>query len=217
MFRPIVFDCDGVLVDSEEISCVATADLLKAHGYALDHAEIKERFLGKSMDAIYEHCVSLGRPLSPSFAEDKHNLYMERARGTLRPFPGVVEVLERLREARTRFAIATSGSPEKVAFSLEETGLRRFFDVVVTSSEVRHGKPAPDLFVEAARRMGEAPARCAVIEDSTAGIAAGLAARMLTIGFTSSLPASVLRAAGAHVTLDSMRELLALPELEEAR
>ena len=213
MWRPIVFDCDGVLVDSEDLSCAATADLLTARGYALDHAEIKARFLGKSMASLFEHCASLGRPLDPSFAADKHHLYVERARGTLRAFPGVVDVLQRLRAAGTPFAVATSGTPEKVAFSLAETGLARLVDVLVTAVEVAHGKPAPDLFLEAARRMRVEARDCVVIEDSTAGVTAGRAAGMTTIGFTSSLSAATLRAAGAHVVIDAMSELLDRPEL----
>ena len=205
----IVFDCDGVLVDSEELSCGATADLLVEHGVRMDGAEVRRRFLGCSIDAVLAHCARLGRPLDAGFAERKDRLYIERARGRLRPMPGAVALLEAI-EGRIPVAVATSGSPQKVAFSLAETGLARFFSIVCTSREVPRGKPAPDLFLLAARRLTLPPARCAAVEDSVPGVLAGVAAGMRTIGHPSSLPRAALIDAGAHVICDDLRDILAL-------
>ena len=211
--RAVIFDCDGVLVDSEEISCSASAELLRAHGLLIDTAEIKRRFLGKSIDAVFEHCASIGRPLPPSYADDKERLYEARARGVLRAMPEIERVLEELRRREIPIAVATSGTPAKVAFSLKETNLARFFDVVVTSSEVARGKPSPDLFLHTARALAVEPASCVVVEDSTPGIAASRAASMLTVGYPSSHARATLVEAGAHRVIDRLSELLSLPEL----
>ncbi|GAC1361747.1 MAG: HAD family hydrolase [Polyangiales bacterium] len=210
--RPVLFDCDGVLVDSEALSCEATADLLKARGFDLDGAEVMRRFLGRSIAAVYAHCAALGRPLDPGFADEKERLYVERARGVLQPIPGAHAVVERL-AGRAPIAVATSGSPGKVAFSLRETGLARHFDVVVCAVEVARGKPAPDLFLLAAERLGVDPRTCLVVEDAAPGIAAARAAGMVAVGLASSISREALRAAGADVVVDRLDQLLDLPEL----
>ncbi len=211
MVEAVIFDCDGVLVDSEETSCGATADLLERLGFPMPHAEVKARFLGKSIDAVYRHYREVtGRELPRSFADDKEALYIERARGTLRPMPGALDVVRELR-ARMPIAVATSGGPGKVRFSLAETGLASWFDVVCASVDVERGKPFPDLFLLAARRLSVSPERCAVVEDSRPGIEAALAARMYAVGLPSSIDRAELISAGAHAVIDSLRELPLLP------
>lgn len=203
MIEAILFDLDGVLVDSELHSCSATAELLTARGLPTTEAEVRRLFLGRPIAAVYEHYRALGHELPESFARDKEDLYFAKAAEGLRAFPGAREVLARLRAPR---AIASSGSPRKVAFSLERTGITA--DVVCTTAEVTRGKPAPDLFLHAAARLGVDPRRCAVVEDSLAGIEAARAAGSLAIGVRTTL-----QDLGADVTIDSIEHLPRVPEL----
>lgn len=204
MIRAVVFDLDGVLVDSELLSCSATADLLTERGLPMTEPEVRRLFLGKPISAVFEHFRALGHELPASFAEDKERLYAARARGRLRAFDGAHAVVERI-AAHLPVAIASSGSPAKVAFSLGETDLSRLFPIVCTTSEVARGKPAPDVFLLAARRLGVAPTECAVVEDALPGIEAARAAGAFVIGVTTSLSKSAL--SGADVVIDSIGEL----------
>ncbi|MGZ3452880.1 MAG: HAD family hydrolase [Polyangiales bacterium] len=208
----MIFDLDGVLVDSELISCQATADLLGEHGVTMDEPEVRRLFLGKPIAAVHTHVREVhGRELPPDFGARKERIYADRARGTLQPFPGVRELLARL---RAPVAIASSGSPGKVAFSLAETGLAPLFPVVCTTAEVSRGKPAPDLFLHAASKIGLPASECAVVEDAVAGIEAAVAAGSFAIGVTTSLSRDTLRAAGAEAVLDRIADLpTVLPHL----
>lgn len=213
MIRAIVFDLDGVLVDSEALSCGATADLLTSRGIPIDEPEVRRLFLGKPIRAVYDHVAALGHaPLPESFAAEKEDLYFARARGSLCAFPGAHEVVARLR-GRVPIAIASSGTPRKVAFSLGEAGLAPLFDVVCTTAEVRHGKPAPDLFLLAASKLGVDPRDCAVVEDALPGIQAARAAGAFAIGVPTSLEPDALVEAGAHRVIPSIADLLAVAEL----
>lgn len=203
--RGVIFDLDGVLVDSELLSCQATADLLTEHGVTMDEPEVRRLFLGKPIAAVHAHVRQThGKELPSDFGERKERLYAERARTVLQAFPGVREMIGRL---RAPFAIASSGSPGKVAFSLAETGLAPLFPVVCTTAEVARGKPAPDLFLLAASKIGLPATECAVVEDSIAGIEAAIAAGAFAIGVTTSLPAEALK---AHATLDRIANLPSL-------
>ncbi|MBI2393898.1 MAG: HAD family phosphatase [Deltaproteobacteria bacterium] len=184
MIRAVVFDLDGVLVDSEALSCGATADLLTARGVPMTEPDVRRLFLGKPIAAVYDHVRALGcGPLPASFAEEKERLYFERARGRLRAFAGAEDVIATV-GARLPIAIASSGSPRKVAFSLGETGLSRLFSVVCTTAEVARGKPAPDLFLLAAERLHVSPQDCAIVEDARPGIEAARAAGAFAVGVT---------------------------------
>ncbi len=204
MIRAVIFDLDGVLVDSEYHSCSATAELLTARGIPMTEVEVRRRFLGKPIAAVYEHARTLGHELPESFARDKEDLYFAKAERELRAFDGARAVAERLRAPK---AIASSGSPRKVAFSLDTTRLREVFDVVCTTAEVARGKPAPDLFLHTAEKLGVPATECAVIEDSEAGLEAARAAGALAIGVTTTLSRDALLAAGAHDVIDSITEL----------
>ncbi len=203
MIEAILFDLDGVLVDSEFHSCSATAELLTARGIPTTEAEVRRLFLGRPISAVYEHYRALGHELPESFAREKEDLYFAKAEQGLRAFPGAQEVLARL---RAPMAIATSGSPRKVAFSLERTGIGA--DVVCTTAEVTRGKPAPDLFLHAAAKLGVHPRKCAVVEDSLAGIEAARAAGCLAIGVRTTL-----QDLGADATIDSIAELPRVPAI----
>lgn len=207
MIRAVIFDLDGVLVDSEPLSCAATADLLTLHGFAMSEPEVRRLFLGKSMAAVFEHARAHGVELPADLGAQKERLYAERSRGTLRAFEGAHEIVAAI-AAKLPVAIASSGSPKKVEFSLAETGLAPFFPVICTTSECARGKPAPDVFLLAAKKLGVDPTECAVIEDAPPGLEAARAAGAFVIGVTTSLPREAL--GSAHAIVDSLRELPAL-------
>ena len=206
--HPIIFDCDGVLVDSEKLSCAAWLPVLARRGLYAELAEI-EQFVGKSDQAVLEHFRAKSRrPLPDALIDERVQQYFELAEDTLRPFPGLVEVLEQLQRRGVPCAVASSGRPAKIEFNLARSGLTRFFEVVCSATQVERGKPAPDLFLKAAEQLAVPPDRCLVIEDSVFGIQAARAANMTAVGFTSSYPGDVLREAGAQTVFSSYRELL---------
>ena len=206
----IIFDCDGVLVDSERMSLSSWLPVLARHGIPAVIAQI-EPFIGKSDRAVLDHFRRLANvPLGDELLEERQAEYFRMARGNLRAFPGLVAVLAQLRAQGVPVAVASSGRPQKIQFNLEQSRLTEFFDVVVSSVEVERGKPAPDLFLLAARRLGLAPEQCAVVEDSIFGLQAARSAKMRALGYTSSFPAAVLRDAGAHDVFDDYGALLPL-------
>jgi HAD superfamily hydrolase (TIGR01509 family) len=210
-FDLIIFDCDGVLVDSEVISCRAHAETLTRHGYPITADQVLERFLGRSMrHATLEVEAELGRSLPEDFHTQVYSEIFRSFAVSLEATPHIDEALAAI--ARP-VCVASSGPPEKIGASLNRVGLYdRFAPHIFSAVQVRNGKPAPDLFLFAAAQMQTAPARCLVIEDSVAGIAAALAAGMPVLGFHGGSHcrpgyADILRAAGAAVTFDDMRQL----------
>lgn len=205
--KALLLDCDGVLVDSEDLSCGAWIPVLARYGIQTDLAEIRT-FLGKSTAAVLEHFRrSNGRPLPDSLGEEKEAEYYRLADRQLQCFPGAPEVLERLARSGWRLAVASSGTQEKIRFSLEHTGLLPLFESISSAAEVTHGKPAPDLFLLAAQRLGLPAQACVVVEDSLFGIEAALGAGMAVVGFASSFPPQALCEAGAAQVVHSYREL----------
>ncbi len=210
----IIFDCDGVLVDSEVISCRAHAETLTRHGYPITSEQVFERFLGRSMrQATREVEAELGRSLPDDFHAQVYAEIFRLFAISLEATPHIGEVLDQL---TVPACVASSGPPEKISASLNRVGLYdRFAPHIFSAVQVPHGKPAPDLFLFAADQMQTPPARCLVIEDSVAGIAAALAAGMTVLGFCGGSHcrdghAATLRAAGAHGTFDDMRQLPAM-------
>jgi len=192
----VIFDCDGVLVDSEVLSCQCLVDIFRRHGLDIDLSEVFDRFLGRSA-AVHEayFAEASGKPLPPGFRAEYRAHLMETFRTSLRPMPHVEEVLERLDRPH---CLASSSGMERIELTLSVTGLARYFDGrVFDGAMVRRGKPAPDLFLLAADRMSAEPERTLVIEDTVAGIEAGKAAGMTVWGFTG----------GSHHNADSGRRL----------
>jgi len=138
---------------------------------------------------------------------EKESVYFDLARGALETFPGLIDLLNRLAEQNVPMAVASSGRPHKIRFSLEQVGLLDRFDILCSASEVERGKPAPDLFIHAAQKLSIPPHQCIVIEDSTAGIQAAAAAGMSVFGFCSSLSREQLLAAGAEHVFSHYDEL----------
>lgn len=208
----VIFDCDGVLIDSEKIAVKVDAFVLAALGWPLSESEIVERFVGRSYRdmtaAIEEH---LGRPLPEDWDEPYRHLYREAFDADLTEVDGVTEALDAL---TLPSCVASSTSHSGLRHTLGLTGLyERFEGRIFSASEVEHGKPAPDLFLHAARSLGVEPARCVVVEDSRYGVAAARAAGMRAYGYCGGLtPAGWLEGPDTTV-FDDMR---ALPELISA-
>jgi HAD superfamily hydrolase (TIGR01509 family) len=209
----VIFDCDGVLVDSEPISIRVDAVVLAELGMDLSEQELIDRFVGRSPSVMREAIEThLGHPLSEDWIERSRPRYAEAFERELRPIDGIEEALDRI-SAPT--CVASSSEPEELAFKLKLTGLyERFAGRIFSAVEVHNGKPAPDLFLYAARQMGVRPGACAVIEDSQYGVQAARAAGMEAFGYTGSVtPAHMLEGPGTTV-FDDMREL---PRLLQSR
>ena len=210
-FDLIIFDCDGVLVDSEVISCRAHAETLTRHGYPITPDQVFDRFLGRSMrKATLEIEAELGRPLPEDFQTQVYAEIFRLFAASLEATPHIDEALAAI---MMPVCVASSGPPEKISTSLNHVGLYdRFAPHIFSAVQVTNGKPAPDLFLFAAEQMKTAPARCVVIEDSVAGVTGALAAGMVVFGYHGGShcrpdTAKTLRAAGAAVTFDDMRQL----------
>jgi len=207
----LIFDCDGVLVDSEVIAHQVLLDAIAPLGLAIPLARSFALFSGRSLNdtlAIIEQ--ELGRPLPADFLDRSRELLFEQFRRCLKPVTGVVDAISVLPYTR---CVASSSSFDRLRLALEVTGLSPLFGAnVFSATQVLLGKPAPDLFLFAAGQMSAAPARCIVIEDSALGVEAGRAAGMRVVGFAGASHATdtlrdKLSAAGAHRVIRTMRDL----------
>lgn len=179
----IIFDCDGVLIDSELLSASALVAVLAAHGVEVDLAFVARHFIGRAFAVVpVEVHARFGVALPESFEAEYRARLLADFEAGLKVMDGAVEVLAAL---DVPFCLATSSSPPRLAASLRITGLAETFaGRAFTASEVARGKPAPDLFLHAAARMGADPRGCVVIEDSGVGLQAGQAAGMEVWHFT---------------------------------
>jgi HAD superfamily hydrolase (TIGR01509 family) len=207
----IIFDCDGVLVDSEVISCRAHAEVLTRYGYPITSEQVFERFLGRSTrQAHLEVEAELGRSLPDEFRAQLQDELFQSFAAALEAMPRIDEALDAIAQP---VCVASSGSQERMRVSLGRVGLYdKFAPNIFSATQVRNGKPAPDLFLFAARQMATAPERCVVIEDSVPGITGAVAAGMAVVGFHGGSHCrpgygDTLRAAGAVLTFDDMLEL----------
>ena len=207
----VIFDCDGVLVDSEVISCRVHADVLTRHGYPITAEQVRQRFLGRSSrDATLEVERELGRPLADSYDLERQTTLLAALADTVEAIPHLDAALDAI---DARICVASSAAHEKIFTTLSRTGLyHRFAPNIFSGTQVSQGKPAPDLFLFAARQMAALPGRCLVIEDSVPGVTGARAAGMTVLGFHGGShcrpgDGEALRAAGAMVTFDDMRQL----------
>jgi HAD superfamily hydrolase (TIGR01509 family) len=177
----IIFDCDGVLVDSELLSCGCLSETLSEFGIELSPERALELFLGRSTVAIEQHYRELGQILPAGFLARLKSHVLATFDGALQPIPGIDAVLSGLRQP---FCVASSSDIDRVSLSLKAAGLAPHFgDRLYTAQMVRNGKPAPDLFLYAAEKMSSEPSRTLVIEDSVSGVRAARAAGMTVWGF----------------------------------
>jgi len=202
----IIFDCDGVLVDSEIISHTVLKQMLAEQGRDLSLQETFDHFMGTST----EKCQSIfseltGRPPPPDFTMAFRDRTFDAFRTSLEPVPGITELLSSL---KCPFCVASNGPRVKMRFTLGHTGLLRYFDGRLFSAEdVARPKPAPDLFLHAANEMNAEPRNCVVVEDSPTGVVAAKAAGMFVLGYAAMGQESKLRAAGADQLLWNMSAL----------
>ena len=206
MYTAVIWDCDGVLVDSEKLSCSAWLPVLRRRGIDVELSDI-EVFIGRSDPSVVEHYRQAGHDLGDDIFAEREQVYYDSARGTLDTFDGLIQTLQMLREAGVPIAVGSSGGPSRIQFSIREVGIADYFDIICSAADVEHGKPAPDLFLLAAEQLGVPAHQCIVIEDSIPGLEAALAAGMLPLGFTSSHPTDVLERAGAGQIFGQYTEL----------
>jgi HAD superfamily hydrolase (TIGR01509 family) len=206
VFDLVIFDCDGVLVDSERIAVRIDAVVLARLGWKLTEPEIVERFVGRSEAYMVSEIERvIGRPLKAGWDDEFMPLYREALEAELEPVDGIVEALDAI---STPTCVASSSSHERLRFTLGLTGLLDRFDGrIFSAADVANGKPAPDLFLHAAATLGADPARCAVVEDSVYGVEAARAAGMRAFGYAGGVTSGE-RLAGPRTTVfGDMREL----------
>jgi HAD superfamily hydrolase (TIGR01509 family) len=206
----IIFDCDGVLIDSEPIANRVFRDRLASVGLRLPLEEVTRTFVGNTRAGCIELAGRmLRRPLPDDFGKGWDEALYAALRAEVKPIEGVPELLASM---TVPYCVASNGEPARMALALEAAGLMPFVrDNLFTASEVRRPKPAPDLFLHAARHMGANPADCVVVEDTPTGVKAGVAAGMKVFAYAGAPHAdsAALRSAGGTI-FDSMR---ALPRL----
>jgi len=217
----IIFDCDGVLVDSEILACRIDARELGRLGIRTTAHEVAARFAGHgTQDMLDALQAEQGIPVPEGFCDHLLAATMDAFATELKTVPNMAEALERLQGL---VCVASSSDVARIEYSLKLTGLVRYFAGSIFSAQmVARGKPFPDLFQLAARSLGAAPAACLVIEDSVAGVRAGIAAGMHVFGYSGASHCVAghdarLRAAGATVVFDDMAALPALIETSASR
>lgn len=208
----VIFDCDGVLVDSEVIAVRVVGQLTAELGWPLTGAEVVERFVGRSEAANHAMVAErVGEEAAALFDKRFRELHAEAVDAGLTPVDGLPEALDALGALGLPMCVASSGTHEKMRHTLGRTGLYgRFEGRIFSATEVGRGKPAPDLFLHAARSMGVDPAACVVVEDSGPGVQAARAAGMRALGYAGGVTAAERLAGPGTVVFRDMRELPAL-------
>ena len=186
MIKAVIFDLDGVLVDTEAFSGRAGEKVLKEHGIELTPEERRRAFGRPDLDSYSKYIKSRGLDLNPEkLVEEKDRVYSEMIKGRVRPLPGARKILELLKEKGIPFAVASSGTLVKVRASLTETGLLGLINILVSADDISRGKPDPEIFLKAAEKLGMEPEHCLVIEDAEAGIESAKAAGMRCLALKS--------------------------------
>ena len=202
-FDVVVFDHDGVLVDSEILAMEILADMASAHGAPTTVQQAVDTFLGTSIDHVLEYIRLQGGQIDDAvFIETFHDTLFTAFRDRLQPVPGMGSLLDQLQAHQLVNVVASSGTSQRVELGLECSGLAPYFDSsrITTRDHVSRGKPAPDIFLAAAVKAATDPARCIVIEDSPHGITAARRAGMRVIGLSHRTPAQRLIGADWVVT-----------------
>ncbi len=205
----IIFDMDGVIVDNHRYHLQSWLSFFKQHDILMTEAEYKEKVNGRVMQSILPNL--LGRPLSKedilSLGEKKEAEYRKLYRASIQPTPGLVTFLKELRQKDILCAIATSAPTVNVDFTMEHTGLRKYFSVIVDETMVAEGKPSPEVYLKSAEQLGMSPAHCVVFEDAILGIQAGKNAGMSVVGVATTHSRAELDATDADYVVDDFRGL----------
>ena len=212
--RHIIFDCDGVLVDSEPLSMRADVTLLQRYGIEISEAEAHHRFVGTTFQAMLDMMTTEHGVVFPEgLHEVKNRMVEDMYRHELQVVDGVMDILQILKSRGLSLSIASNSPRDRVKLAVDLTGIAGYFDATTTYQDVKHGKPAPDVFLKAAERAGMAPIQCLVVEDSVTGVTSAVAAQIRTIGFVGThldpiSHASLLKSHGAAGIIQNMGELL---------
>ena len=208
----VIFDNDGVLVDSEPISNRLLAAYLTELGHPTTYEDSIRDYMGSAMHRVHDLVLErTGQRLPDDFDDVFHARVFAAFERELKPVAGVVDVLEKLTADEVPYCVASSGSHERIRVGHRTTGLDRWFDDarIFSSQDVGRGKPAPDLFLYAAERLGVTPEKCVVVEDSPLGVQAAVAAGMGVYGFTAMTQAAKLAGAGRlFSTMGELADLL---------
>jgi HAD superfamily hydrolase (TIGR01509 family) len=212
----VIFDCDGVLVDSEVISNSVLARMLSAEGLPTTLAQARRDYQGLLLgEVVLGAEAKLGRTLPEGWLDAYERERNDAFRRDLEAVAGAAKAVSRVLAAGIAVCVASQGKPEKIRLSLELTGLRGLFPgaALFSAYEVPRGKPYPDLFLHAASEIGTEPARCVVVEDTPSGATAAVAAGMRVLGYSADSDEPALRRAGAETftSMDQLPELLGLP------
>jgi HAD superfamily hydrolase (TIGR01509 family) len=212
MISHVIFDCDGVLLDSEKISMDVDIALLAQNGIDFTEAEMHRRFVGTTFESMITDIeFEFGKKLPIDLSDQKDTLMLDLYRRELATVPGVIPLLQQLDLPKS---IGTNGPRHRAIEALRMVGLEPFFgDRLTTYEDVEYGKPAPDIYQLAAFRAGFAPDKCVVIEDSVTGVTAAMAAGCHVIGFTGVAhdpisKAKALKELGVLQVVNSMEALL---------
>ena len=210
MLELVIFDCDGVLIDSERLAVVLDMEMLAALGWALTRTEVIERFMGRSASHMLSEIERwLGHPLPEGWTEAWDERYRQKFAAELEPVDGIVEALDQITLA---MCVASSSEHDHLRRNLRTAGLYdRFEGRIFSASEVENGKPAPDLFLHAGLRMGVEPSDCVVVEDSRYGVQAARAAGMHVLAYTGGGMTPIDTLAGPGTTV--FEDMHQLPEL----
>jgi len=205
----IIFDCDGVLVDSELIANEQLRQALEGVGLSMTIAQVVETFVGLSMSAVMDISQKkLGADLPENFLAELQDKTFAAFEGSLKPVDGIHEVLQTLSETPQKICVASSGSFDKMNFTLSLTGLKHFFKGnIFSSSQVRRGKPYPDIYLFAAKKMDKDPSECLVIEDSLPGVQGAVAAGMEVLAYSVRGQDKALATAGG-ILFSDMKDIL---------
>jgi HAD superfamily hydrolase (TIGR01509 family) len=201
----VIFDMDGVIVDSEPYSVQALVDVLRTYGVIPTTADLHRSYGRRIRDDLADYFSRYGvtGDLDSAIAH-KHARYFHLAAGHLKPFAGVMPLLRRLRRQGSRLALASSGDRIKVAFGMQALGLNGIFATVVSGDDVTQSKPHPEIYLLAAQRLGVEPGACVAIEDAPAGVESAKRAGMRCIAVTNSVAPEELR--GADLIVGSLAD-----------
>ena len=206
-FDLVIFDCDGVLVDSEPVTNALLRDTLAGYGLNLSLAQVMEHFVGGTIKGVMDKANAMGAGLPADWVETFYAQMFEALAENVEAIPGAVAVLDALDAAGVPYAVGSNGPHAKMEITLARTGLApRLSGRVFSRQDVAQPKPAPDVYLLAAARAGIAPERCAVVEDSPSGATAGKAAGMTVFGFAAEMPRARLQPI-CDVVFDDMSDL----------
>lgn len=209
-FDMVIFDCDGVVVDSEPLTNAVLRDDLAARGLDLTLAQVMDEFVGGTMAAVGQQAAQMGAEIPGDWLDQVYAKIYAHLAENVEAVPGIATVLDRLDAAGIPYAIGSNGSRRKMEITLGRTGLYdRFAGKLYSGQEIPNPKPAPDVYLLAAREAGVMPDRCAVIEDSASGAKATKAAGMTCFGFIAETPPAKLAQIADHL----FKDMAALPDL----